>query len=274
LSNIFISYHRDTHDVSLKLKERIESEFSNYNCIIAEDKKRMAVDWSDKVAKHLDECSLVIVLMTETAKTTEWINQELGYAKALLRRKEIQEIVAVVEGAKDEKTGRFEFIKTKGFITDTMDRIKFQLKKPEEMIDEVINYIRENPVHKILGKKKLRIIKNALIEAEQNESRINLYYNARQWVGSEGKKYISSMEHTDLDKVLSEFSLDKSYIEYLKIFISNAKRTNQIIRQFLEEMYGTSISTSLLEDIVKEAQPLSITLKPVMSILRNLEKGE
>lgn len=271
--NIFISYHRDTHNISVKLKKQIESKFPNYNCIIAEDKKRMAVDWAEKVAKHLDECSLVIVLMTETAKSTEWINQELGYAKALHRRNDIQDIIAVVECTINKKTKRIEFIKTKGFITETMDRIELHLTKPEKMIDEICVFLEENPIIKVLDKKNKRILNNANVEIDQNVNSVRQYEMINDFLQSGVGTVLNIQKYSSIEKILDAFDLDISFIEYISTYVRYAESINELIKEWNKVVFGSIDSKRIAKQISRMAEPLRNTLNPLQSILINIEKG-
>ncbi len=79
---IFISYCSE--DIKLVEILRKKLQFSKYfKPIIVADRKEPMSSLSSKVETSLQECDIIIPILTEKSIYTQWINQEIGYSKAL-----------------------------------------------------------------------------------------------------------------------------------------------------------------------------------------------
>jgi hypothetical protein len=87
---VFISYSvKDNRKLEL-LKS--ELQINKIDFVVVADRRNPLVSLSDKVIKGLEECEIVIPLLTSNSVFNQWVNQEIGFAKA--KQKEIIPLVA------------------------------------------------------------------------------------------------------------------------------------------------------------------------------------
>lgn len=77
--DIFLSHSFQDKNIVNKLRET----FSNgeLECYVADEDRKYGKSLPDKIMKALDECQIVIVILTKKAETSASVNQEIGYAK-------------------------------------------------------------------------------------------------------------------------------------------------------------------------------------------------
>jgi hypothetical protein len=87
---IFISYS-DKDKSKMRSLEKKLLKTSTLKPIIIADKRESMLFLTDKVIRGIHEADFVIPILTEKSMLTQWINQEIGYAKA--QGKQIKPIV-------------------------------------------------------------------------------------------------------------------------------------------------------------------------------------
>ncbi len=105
---IFISY-ADIDKSKVRSIEKIIKQSKIFTPIIVADRRQALVRLTDKVSNGIKECDYFIPIITRKSISTQWINQEIGYAEALDRKK----ILPIVE--------RGTIDKLKGFIHKQLD---------------------------------------------------------------------------------------------------------------------------------------------------------
>lgn len=81
-ANIFISYSVLDED-KLRLLESVIRTNDRLTPIIISDKKESLKELSDKVIEGIKSSDYIIPILTSNSISTQWINQEIGFSKAL-----------------------------------------------------------------------------------------------------------------------------------------------------------------------------------------------
>ena len=174
--HVFISYGGNDRPFAEKLATTIKKNFKDIieTRIIESEDDFDANTWKQKVLSDLENTSIFIIIISENSIHRQWPNQELGYAFALKKHAKIElKIIPVVE-VEGWEGNRAKYVELKGFITEDMDKVHYDPKRPDDCISEVISKIeaidldgmeRElNPHLKDFSKEDLRILKHLMIE--------------------------------------------------------------------------------------------------------------
>ena len=105
---IFISYFNDDNKKMQMLKKLIESTKS-LNPIVIADRKKSLEPLTQKVENGIRESQIIVPILTKHSISSQWVNQEIGYAKALHNIK----IMPIIETSIMDKL--------KGFIHKQVD---------------------------------------------------------------------------------------------------------------------------------------------------------
>jgi len=88
---IFISYSNDDKNKMRSLEKAIDKT-KYLSAIIIADKRSSMKLLTEKVSEGISECDYFIPILTRSSITNQWVNQEIGFAKALQR-----EIIPLIE---------------------------------------------------------------------------------------------------------------------------------------------------------------------------------
>lgn len=88
---VFISYSNDDKNKMVALERSIERCFDNIETIVVSRKISPGVPLSEKVKTSIEECDVLIPILTNKSLINQWVNQEIGYAVA--KNKDIFPIV-------------------------------------------------------------------------------------------------------------------------------------------------------------------------------------
>ena len=127
---VFISHSTKDINVVHELANWIKS--FNINVCVAELDFQAGQPLPDKIAKMIDGSDCVLVILTLGGMRSEWVNQEIGYAK-----KAGKTIIPIVE----------EGVETKGFITN-LEYIHFRKNNINETVIKAANYLQHLALHK------------------------------------------------------------------------------------------------------------------------------
>lgn len=78
--NIFISHVTEEQNVALSIKEFLENAYGEQLHIFVSGNILMGSDWFENVKIELENCDMVITLMSKYSNKRPWINIESGYA--------------------------------------------------------------------------------------------------------------------------------------------------------------------------------------------------
>lgn len=104
---IFISYSDDDRS-KMRSLEKIINKTSHFKPIIIADRRDAFVALTEKVKTGIFECDYFVPILTKGSMTTQWVNQEIGYAAALNKV-----IIPIIDNEIIEKL--------KGFIHKNID---------------------------------------------------------------------------------------------------------------------------------------------------------
>lgn len=105
---IFISYSDYDRSKMNALKKAIDKANSNIEALVIADQKKPLESLSEKVSTGINDCDILVPILTINSIKNQWVNQEIGYAKA--KNKKIIPLIA------DNV-----FKKLKGFIHPQVD---------------------------------------------------------------------------------------------------------------------------------------------------------
>lgn len=91
MKKIFISYS-DHDSKKMRSLERAIKKTNFFTPIIVADKRSSMKLLTEKVSEGIKECDYFVPILTASSMTTQWINQEIGFAEACQKR-----IVPIVE---------------------------------------------------------------------------------------------------------------------------------------------------------------------------------
>lgn len=83
--SVFISYCSDDEKMMKSLRRRL-SDTNALNPIVVADIRKAATPLADKVKKGIEDCDYFVPILTARSITTQWVNQEIGFATALDKR--------------------------------------------------------------------------------------------------------------------------------------------------------------------------------------------
>jgi hypothetical protein len=125
--NVFISFTEIDRSLMARLKKVIEKS-SLITPVVIEEKKRGALALSNLVSDGILESNYFVPILTSNSITSQWVNQEIGFAQANIGK---IEIVPIVEA---------EIINSlKGFVNNQI-QLKHNYKSNEDKKKERINY--------------------------------------------------------------------------------------------------------------------------------------
>jgi hypothetical protein len=78
---VFISYSEDDKKKMITLRKKLKRN-SSFEPIIVADRRMTYTLLSDKVARAIEETDVLVPILTRKALFNQWVNQEIGYAKA------------------------------------------------------------------------------------------------------------------------------------------------------------------------------------------------
>jgi hypothetical protein len=87
---VFISYSEDDKKKMVTLRNKLKRN-SSFEPIIVADRRMSSTLLSEKVAWAIEETDILVPILTDKALFNQWVNQEIGYAKA--KRKLIWPII-------------------------------------------------------------------------------------------------------------------------------------------------------------------------------------
>ncbi len=114
MKKIFISYSDYDKAKMIALKKAIERDGIHIVPIVIADQKKPLESLTDKVCLGINDCDILVPILTSNSINNQWVNQEIGYAKA--KEKKILPIIS---------KGVFKDLK--GFIHSQVD-CPFQFK--------------------------------------------------------------------------------------------------------------------------------------------------
>jgi hypothetical protein len=83
---VFISFCWDDRTLTKRIHDAVKKTRHLYPIVITNPERANAQQWNpDKVAHGIVECSYFIPIISEKAVSSQWVNQEIGYAAALER---------------------------------------------------------------------------------------------------------------------------------------------------------------------------------------------
>ena len=84
---IFISYSDFDRGKMRLLEDTINMHKELLTPIIIADNRKALVQLTEKVSKGITDCDFLVPILTQNSINTQWINQEIGFAKALNKTK-------------------------------------------------------------------------------------------------------------------------------------------------------------------------------------------
>ncbi|MCC6448872.1 MAG: toll/interleukin-1 receptor domain-containing protein [Chitinophagaceae bacterium] len=125
--NVFISFTEKDRSFMSRLKKAVEKS-SMLTPVVIEDKKRGALALSKLVSEGILESNYFVPILTSNSITSQWVNQEIGFAQANIDK---IEIVPIVEAAIIDNL--------KGFVNNQI-QLKYSYKFSEDKKKERANY--------------------------------------------------------------------------------------------------------------------------------------
>lgn len=77
---IFISHVTEEQNIAFAIKDYLENIYGEQLYIFVSGNIQMGSDWFENVKKELENCDMVITLMSKYSYKRPWINIESGYA--------------------------------------------------------------------------------------------------------------------------------------------------------------------------------------------------
>lgn len=111
---VFIGYSNEDNEMAQYIHDCLGRivEFLPYK---AELYQEYGEDFKQRIQNELYESQFMIVLLTENGKSSQWVNQEIGFAHALKRRPDRRELPRIIPISHRQ-------VQLKGFVTkDTTD---------------------------------------------------------------------------------------------------------------------------------------------------------
>ena len=122
--SVFVSHSTKDINVVHQFAKWIKS--FNINVYVAELDFQVGQPLPDKIAKMIDASDCVLAVLTNGGMRSEWVNQEIGYAK-----KAGKGIIPIVE----------EGVETKGFVTN-LEYIHFHKDNVNDAVIKAANYLQ------------------------------------------------------------------------------------------------------------------------------------
>lgn len=111
---IFIAYANEDKAMATQVRDSLEriNEFRPY---LAADYPAVGENFKERIMNAIANCRFFIVFMTENGIKSQWVNQELGYACRVKKRKRNYRIIPISK----------RHLKLKGFITEDTEDLLF-----------------------------------------------------------------------------------------------------------------------------------------------------
>ncbi len=129
---IFIAHCSIDEPFAIRLRNCLSNivEFEPY---LAQDYPSFGDSFKDRIMNAIENCSVFICCLSKSALNNQWVNQELGYASAVKKRKSNYQIIPLSEDGLD----------LKGMITSDSEDILFMDKYgDDEFLANIILSIR------------------------------------------------------------------------------------------------------------------------------------
>jgi hypothetical protein len=227
---IFVSYS-DLDNNKMRCVERVIIKAGKFSPRIIADNRQALVQLSEKVSKGIIECDYFVPIITRRSISTQWLNQEIGYAVAIKKR-----IIPIVEGELIDKL--------KGFIHKQLD-LSYSFEASEKKEIESTRFLQQ-------AKKMINdlLIENAI--APKNMVLGNLFpgkwtsrYTLNGRTGSDrdieirdGNKYYVGNKHWFNIEDL-KVDVDSKKVSFKKVGIGADRRvaSNELVIIELAEVY-------------------------------------
>lgn len=146
---LFVSYCSDDLPFIDRLVTAIVQSLLDVEPVVVAYEKEPGAEFQDKVCSLMDKCKLFLALLTRNSIHNQWVNQEIGYAKALHRRGIIQAIIPVVERTHNQRHTS-QLVSLNGFIHKDIESALYIEGEWDTSINSVIEYLG-----KVLEKDKI-----------------------------------------------------------------------------------------------------------------------
>ena len=123
LLSVFISHSSSDYEVITKVKETLEVQ--GFYVYLAEEDVRAGTYLPAKIEEAIRRCDVVLAILTSKASKSAWVQQELGYAKAIGKL-----IIPLVE----------EEVNVTGFLTG-VEYIRFDPRNLEPALQKIKEYL-------------------------------------------------------------------------------------------------------------------------------------
>lgn len=77
---IFISYSTVDKELAGEIKAKLET--AGVKTFLAHEDIEPTTRWQESIKEHLEECDMVLVIITPDSNESEWVQQEIGFAIA------------------------------------------------------------------------------------------------------------------------------------------------------------------------------------------------
>ncbi len=127
--SVFISHSSSDQDIITKVKETLEVQ--GFRVYLAEEDIKAGTYLPAKIEEAIRRCDVVLAILTSKASKSAWVQQEIGYAKAIGKL-----IIPLVE----------EGVSVNGLL-EGIEYIKFDPKNLEptlQMIKEYLTRLKES----------------------------------------------------------------------------------------------------------------------------------
>ena len=121
--SVFISHSSSDYEVITKVKETLEVQ--GFHVYLAEEDVRAGTSLPAKIEDAIRQCDVVLAILTSKASKSAWVQQELGYAKAIGKL-----IIPLVE----------EGVNVTGFLTG-VEYIRFNPENLDSALQKIGGYL-------------------------------------------------------------------------------------------------------------------------------------
>ena len=129
---IFIAYADEDKAMATQVRDSL-GRINEFRPYLAADYPAAGENFKDRIMNAIAACHCFVVFLTENGIKSQWVNQELGYACAVKKRKMTYRIIPISES----------YLILKGFITkDTEDLIFLDKYNFEYIIANIFIQIR------------------------------------------------------------------------------------------------------------------------------------
>lgn len=108
MKKLFISYSDLDRNKMIALRKAIDKKSPEITAVVIADQKKPLETLSEKVIDGISKCDILIPILTANSIKNQWVNQEIGYAKAKDKK-----IIPIISNS--------VFKKLKGFINPQVD---------------------------------------------------------------------------------------------------------------------------------------------------------